>query len=242
MTRPSVLRQGDAALVVAASRARTQQHVLAGLIHDLNGPLNNLGLTLDLLERVLSPRMAGPGDDGARLRRYLDTLRQEVARLAAWSHGAAELVHAGREPPPPAAPSATLEEARRLLRHHATLAEVRLEIGHVDDADARVDDPAAVRAALIAFVCAAVALAEPGGSITLESFARVADVCLRIVIAPARASAEALRAFAAGMVTPESPVEGDLLAGRITVQSLRGTASLERAAGRAVIELTLPRV
>ena len=61
-------RMTDTALVVAISQANARQHVLAGLLHDLNGPLNNLGLTLTLLERTLEPWLIARATDDTSAR------------------------------------------------------------------------------------------------------------------------------------------------------------------------------
>jgi len=233
----------DAALVIAASRARTQQIVFAGRLHDLNGPLNNLRLTLELLERALAQRRAGAASDAdSRVRRYLDTLAQESGRVAAWSRDAAATIG---DPSPQAeagALAALIEEAGGLFRHPAALAEVRIEAGAPLADDVRIADVAAVRALLATFLCAAIAMAPAGAVVSLDGAAGDADATLRITIHPARVPADAARAFERPPQAPESPLEVDLLAGRLRAEALRGEATLGIDAGRATIDIALPRV
>lgn len=231
---------GDA--VVAASHASTQQHVLAGLLHDLNGPLNNLGLTLALLERALEPLLAERAgtDANVRVRRYLSTLTQEAARLTTWSRAAATTVH-----PPgmtePALLREVLDDVHRSLRHHATLAETRLVVDASRAADVGVSDGAAARAALRSFVVGGVGVAHSAGTVSMAGDVRGETAVVRMVVEPVRDLALIARAFASVAVSPASPVEAHFLAGRLQAEALHGSASMRAESARVDIEMVLPR-
>ena len=222
----------DAALAVDASRASVQEHVFLGLLHDLNGPLNNLVLTLALLERTLGAELGA--EPGARARRYVAALGQEVARLAAWSREAAAALIPSAEGGP-ATTGALLHDAWRLLRHHATRCEVGLvvETGR----DATLAEGAGARAALLAFVAAAIDLAPPGATVTLTGDERAHRAIVRIAVAPAKARGES--------TVPPTPVRaasaaGHLDAGRALVAALHGSTSMRTDGARTLLEITLP--
>ena len=231
----------DPALVVAASRARTQEILVAGLLHDLNGPLNNVRLTLELLARVLARQPAGDADTAAaaRVRRYLDTLTQESARMTAWTHVASAALAPAPAASAPDALAALLAEAQRLFRHHAALSEVRLDVASDTAAEMRVVDAAATRALLATLLCAAIALATAGGTVRVDALARDAHARVRAAIAPA--SDDAARALAHSQDAPRSPLELDLASVRVQARSLHGDSSLRVGEGAATLEVALPR-
>jgi len=234
-------RPADAALVIAASKAETRQHVLAGLLHDLNGPLNNLGLTLALLERALAPWLVEhAGDDlGVRLRRYMASLAVDASRLGSWSRGASAAVHPSISAEP-AAIAKLLDDAQRLLRHHATLAEVRLAVDAARGGDTSVDNGGAVSGALMSLIVAAISLARSGGAVSVANDAGAAQAIVRIGVEPARHTSVVTRAFAASTVTPTSATEMHLLAGRLQIESVRGTASMRIDGERVTLDVALP--
>jgi signal transduction histidine kinase len=230
----------DLQLVVAASRAHTQDLVMAGLLHDLNGPLNNLGLTLTLLERALaSATDPATGALASRLRRYLDTLAHESARLGAWSRTAAAAVHAAEPADAPAPLASLVEAARASLRHHATLSEVRLDVVHGAHDDVSVHGAPVVRAAMLAFLAAAIALAGPGGFVQVTLARSGADALVRIVLPGARVPAEVVRALDDTALVSASSVACDIVAGRALVDSVHGRASVRDDASASTIEIAL---
>lgn len=230
----------EMALVVAASRARTQDLVMAGLLHDLNGPLNNLGLTLNLLERALAASLdPSAGALATRLRRYLDTLAHESARLGAWSHAAADVMHPA-DPADATAPLASvIDSVRASLRHHATLSEVRLEVVHQAHDDVCVHGAPVVRAAMLAFLTAAIALAGPGGFVEVTLAGSGGNARIAIVLPGAHIAEDVMRAVQNMALVSASSIAGDIVAGRALVESLHGTASVGHDTSAARIDVTL---
>ena len=248
----------DSALIVAASRARTQEVIVAGLLHDLNGPLNTLRLTLELLERVLASRVSGDADaSNPRVRRYLDTLREESARMTVWSRSASAAVASGTATERQGL-RALLDEALRLLRHHAVLSEVRLEAGAATEraaagdvaadievadvaADIEVADVAATRALLATLVYAAIAVAPAGAVVQARIAAHGAQARVRVAVTPAAVPADAERAFARPQEAPDSALAVDLVSLRAQTEALQGHAFLHADAQGATLEIALPR-
>lgn len=213
--------------LVEASRCRAQQHVLGGLVHDLNGPLNNLTLTLALMEGVIArhPPDAPAEAAFARLRRYLATLQGESARLAANAQGMGAMLHAESCPPVHVPLGPVLDEVRARLRHHAALREVDLEVAPVDGETTAHLDPGALRLALIDLTLAAIACATGRARITLQASAAAATVTVGIEVSPAVLPPAAVAAFDALVVAPASEWL-ELVAGRLIVMQQGGRATL----------------
>ena len=159
----AALAAGDHALVLA-SEAEANRHVLTGLVHAAKGPLNNFSLTLSLLaSNVALGDAAGQPDVAAKRTRYLDVLRSEAARLNACIEEIDQLtrVHA---PAREVIDIAALSQAcARVLRHAATMREVRIDVdvpSHPVDA---TGDPHLVRLALLSFAICVIDLTPAGG-------------------------------------------------------------------------------
>jgi signal transduction histidine kinase len=246
VTPPRVDASGLAPLI-AQCRARTRERVLPGLLHDLNAPLNNLGLTLTLLERALQAELrARSGDDGAgsgdddvppRLRRYLDTLHQECRRMGARTRTMAALAGPSMEPSDARDLREIVAEVPDLLRHYASLEEVRLEAAPGAADAAAVTNADVVREALLAIVAGAIARARPGGRVALEMVDGPSKAAMHISVTPAPEGA----ARAPAPARPVEMPEADLAAGRALIEALGGTAQLDETQERSVITVALPR-
>lgn len=160
------LLPSDRALLLA-SEAEANRHVLTGLVHAAKGPLNNFNLTLALLAA------AGAHGDGptatpetlARRNRYIEVLQNETARLAACideihaltlsrsaSHEAIDL-------------SAMSRDCARVLRHGATMREIRLDLDVPERPVIATADPQLMRLALLSFTICVLEFTSPGGSV-----------------------------------------------------------------------------
>src|SRR6185437_1642604 len=140
---------GDRTLLLA-SEALASRPVLSGLVHEAKGPLNNVGLTLALLAagigRVEPPAIA---DEAlARWKHHVDVLRTETTRLARCLddiHRLADVPDAAREC---IDMGALLRDIVRVLRHEATLREIRIELELPEEPLRVTGDPQLVRLAL----------------------------------------------------------------------------------------------
>jgi signal transduction histidine kinase len=160
------LLPGDGALLFA-SEAVANRHVLIGLVHAAKGPLNNFNLTLALLTGSFAPGAASPptADMIARRTRYVDVLKHEATRLAGYIDElhALTLAHDGsRETIDLGVLS---QDCTRVLRHGATMRDIKLELD-VPDGPVTVDgDPHLVRLALLSFAISILDLTSPGGRV-----------------------------------------------------------------------------
>jgi signal transduction histidine kinase len=230
----------DTALI-AASRADTSQQVLAGLLHDLNGPLNNLSLTLALLSGTLSRVTAQQPDDAtlARCRRYVDTLTAETQRFS----DSARALGAAIVPPEAStgsiALSSLLQHAQRALRHHASLREVHLSIASAAADLAVAGDPDLLKLALVDLLVTAIDATAPGGEIAVTPDDAGGTLRVRIVARAARIALD--RALDEMLSMPRSQSVCFVAARRI-LELHGGSATLRADSGDAiVIDARMPR-
>jgi signal transduction histidine kinase len=116
-----------------ASQLRAQTYFTAALVHDLNAPINNILLTLELLDAGFR-QVAGnslPADLVQRLHRYQTVLREEMTRLNALVKSLPERLGAAKSPQEEFDLRAVVEEVNRRLKHDAAAKQMRrnLELG-----------------------------------------------------------------------------------------------------------------
>jgi signal transduction histidine kinase len=236
------LDDADAALV-AASRSQAQDHVIAGLLHDVNGPLNNVSLTLSLLESAMG-RLAhvdGLDELAARCRRYVDVLRTESARLVQWTREAGSAVHPGMPAGDPASLAELLGELQRMLRHHATLCGVSIEVGVIDPMLQVAGDGGRVRLALLDFLMAAIGFSAAGGRIAVSCDAGDDSLRLCIDMPDATLPADAQRWLCHMLATPPADA-WPLVAGRLLIEEQGGSSALSSPVGKGLrVDIRLPR-
>jgi signal transduction histidine kinase len=155
---------GDRALLLA-SEAQANRHVLNGLVHSAKGPLNNFHLTLALLAAGAARTDASVPDVLARRKRYVDVLRSEVTRLSA----CIDEIHAltlAHDPLPSAMDLAAMtRDCARVLRHGATMREVRLDVDAPDAPVIALGDAQLVRLAFLSFAIAMIELTSANGRV-----------------------------------------------------------------------------
>jgi K+-sensing histidine kinase KdpD len=226
----------------ALGRAQAHRHVLAGILHDLNGRLNNLHLTVTLLDTALA-RHAEPAPVEPlleRCRRYSGTLANETKRLAEAVRPLAALV----APESPGGEgidiARLLDEIRAALRHATLLGEIGLSATVQDTTLRARGDAALLRVALLDIVTGLMACTPPGGDIALVARAEGDDVVVRFAARGARIPAAALGAFDRLTLTAP-PGALELMAARAIVAAQGGRATVETYAEGAVVEARLRR-
>jgi signal transduction histidine kinase len=154
---------------IMASESAANRHLIAGLVHDAKGPLNNLHLTLALLAGAMSRMEASTDPDGmlARCRRYIDVMQTEETRLSGCLNDIHALsLHSDAEPEQLDV-SALVRAVARLLRHEARVREARLDID-VPTSAWTFGDAHRLHLALLAFSACLLDAAPPGALITLR--------------------------------------------------------------------------
>ena len=154
---------------VMASECRANRHVIAGLVHDAKGPLNNLHLTLSLLTSTIARIDTGSDQHDAlvRCKRYLDVMQTEEARLAARLNDLHALTERTGAEPERVEVGALLAAVARLLRHEARIRDARLELDVAGAPAWTFGDPRQLQLAFLSFCECLVDAARPASLITL---------------------------------------------------------------------------
>ncbi len=174
---------GSDGLLLLASEAHANRHVLTGLVHAAKGPLNNFSLTLALLEAGLArARESSPTPDLlARFDRYAEVLRSESSRLAGCfddihaltlsSHGERDAVDLG----------ALTRDCAAVLRHGATMREVALQVDAPDTPILGLAERVLLRRALVCTAISVIDCTAPQGRVALHAATDGAMAVLRVV-------------------------------------------------------------
>lgn len=224
-----------------ASEARASRHVLAGLVHEAKGPLNNFHLTLALLrsaiERIDPHALAEA--TLARWRRYLEVLRTEAVRLSDCVndiHASSVSGNGGRET---LDVGVLLRDVARVLRHDATMHEARLAIELPPEPARVAGDSRQLQLALLGFTVSVLDATPAGGVLTLRMHASdERTLQVRIAATPGTLPPH----FATEMFRLACANESDYpaaIAGRLIIEAHGGDVTLD-ASGGAGIVVTLP--
>jgi len=235
---------GADGMLMRASRCEVLQHVLGGMLHDLNGPLNNIALTLALVSAgVARSAAAAPADAAlARLARHAATLDAEVRRLAECSQAMSRtlqdaLAGADREPVELAA---LVADVRRRLRHHAALRDIVVEepVAADDGVVVHVERDA-LQLALSGLLLGACAACEADARVALRT-ARQGDQATVAIAARPATLPDHVRAALDAMVVPPPSAALHLAAGRLAVRAQGGRVSFGFGVREIVIDIALP--
>jgi signal transduction histidine kinase len=185
-------------VLLLASEAQANRHVLTGLVHAAKGPLNNFSLTLALLETALGrARESGPTPDlFARFERYVEVLRNESTRLAGCVENIHALTLASRDARDAIDLGALARDCAAVLRHGATMREVALDVDVPELAVVGVAERALLRLALLCAAITVIDFTAPHGRVALRVVEDGAMAVLRVVSTqPALPSALAASVF-----------------------------------------------
>ena len=226
------LLPADRALLLA-SEALTNRYVLTGLAHTAKGPLNNFQLTLALLAPNASRTDAAP-DALARRKRYVDVLRSEVGRLSA----CIDEIHALTVPHEPLRGPIDLasisRDCARLLRHGATMREVRIDLDTPDAPVIAQGDDALVRLALLSLAICAIESTSSGGRVgwRVAPDAETASIAFRTTEPALPAPLRAALFRLSGTAECEHAAA---IAARLVIEAQRGEVVVEDATPSAIL-------
>jgi hypothetical protein len=169
LLRERMLIDGADRAQIMASECDANRHLIAGLVHDAKGPLNNLHLTLALLAAAMSRMGSSSDPDGtlARCRRYVDVMQTEETRLGSCLNDIHALSLRSDSAPEPLDVGVLVRAVARLLRHEARVREAKLEID-VPAPAWTFGDPHRLHLALLAFSACLLEAARPGALIALR--------------------------------------------------------------------------
>ena len=234
------LLPGDRVLLMA-SQAQADHHVLMGLVHAANGPLNNFNLTLALLATSLARADTSVAPEtAARWTRYLDVLRNEAARLA----GCVEDIHALTLPHEPAREAidlcAMLRDCAHVLRHDATIREIELVLDAPDAAIHALGDPRLVRLALLAFTIVLLDVTPSRGRTEWRLTHGTSAPTIAITTSRAALPPDLVAGLFRLSRTAESPFAA-AIAGRLIIEAQGGDVALDGdGVGRSGFRIHIP--
>lgn len=233
-----------AGMLLRASRCEVQQHVLGGMLHDLNGPLNTVALTLALVSAGVTRSLAAAPQDAAltRLARHVATLGTEVRRLADSSQAMSRTLHESLAdaPPEPVELAVLVADVRRRLRHHAALRDIVVEeLVATDDGVVVHAVRDGVQLALSGLLLGAFAACQPDARVTLHT-ARRGDRAIVTIGARPAALPDGVRVALDAMVIPPPEAALHLAAGRLAMRAQGGVVSFGFGADEIVIDVALP--
>jgi nitrogen-specific signal transduction histidine kinase len=226
-------------LPLLATRAQSSRALLAGLVHGASGPLNNLNLTLAILDAGIEPSDGTQAAAAsARLRRHLGVLRSEAASLGKRLDELRAL--ADRRPHDPIRfdVAASVQDVARWLRHEAVVREAAIHA----DASSPVwiaADRDAMTLALVALASRLLDACGPGSVMRLSavSVEREQHCVVRIDVKPASVSAAFAGELFAVLPMTRDPAPA---AARAILEAHGGTLAFLRDAQRCAVVISLP--
>ena len=228
------LLPGDRVLLLAA-QAQANRHELTGLVHAARGPLNNFHLTLALLAAA-DVRGGAPAPEAlARRKRHADVLRSEVARLT----GCIDEIHAltlAHEPAPGAVDVAAMSrDCARVLRHCATMREVRLHVDAPDNAVLATGDAQLLRLALLSLAICMIELTSPSGRVGLRVVAGNGDAVSLVFDTTEPTLPAGLREALFRLSDTAGSEYASAVAARLAIEAQRGEVIIEDARRPAIL-------
>ncbi|MFZ5512266.1 MAG: hypothetical protein ACOZCP_19655 [Pseudomonadota bacterium] len=169
---------------LAACHARVLSFLASKLVHDLNGPANNIHIALSLLESAVDAlALTSPADAGTplRLQRYVKVLKDETARLSERIRELpSHIALRGNGQEEEVELCALADEIGRLVKHETTARQVRRSISLPPRAlpvRARREE---LKLALLGLAVTLIDAVGEGGELAIEVEAgqRQAQVCL----------------------------------------------------------------
>lgn len=220
--------------VLLASEAKLHRTLLAGLVHAARGPLNNFNLTLALLDHQVARSQAPDAPETlARLKRYVEVLRTETARLAR----GLDDIHALTEQHEPTRETmdlcAMLRECARVLRHDATLREISLDVDAPDTPVLAIGDPPLLQRAVLALTLYLLEIAQPGSCIVWRIENDAGSGATVSITASAAESSAALQHEMYRLSCTTGADFVSTVAGRLIIEAQGGAITLQNGSDRS---------
>jgi len=228
LVRERNLLDGADRVQMLASECEATRHVIASLVHDAKGPLNNLHLTLALLAAVIGKMEASQDISQAlaRCRRYVDVMQTEETRLASCLTDIHQLSQPADETADRVDVATLVRDVGQLLRHEARIREANLEVDVQQPAWA-FGNRHRLHLALLAFCACVLGSARSRSSVTMRvaDGGTIGDVRIDIVGSDVAMPLAMSRAFfrLAGVAASDYP---SVLAGRSIIEAQGGEVAL----------------
>lgn len=225
-----------------ASQALTNAYLASALLHEINAPLNNVKLTLALCDASLAraDARALPGDLRTRLDRYFKVVSDETSRLAILLEELRQMSSVSPAPAETFPLQALNADIARLMRHEATIRQIRLRTRAVDEPLHAHADRRVAMLSLLGLVIHLVEQTEPDGVVCVD-LARGGDGEAWITLDSTAATAApatrlALESVAGGVRREDIP----LVAARACIETLHGRLTVAEIDGRFGFRVAMP--
>ena len=214
---------------VKASECHGNRHLIANLVHDAKGPLNNIHLTLALLTSTIGrmdPAIDPRGLIG-RCQRYLDVMQTEEHRLSARLNDIHALTQSADAAIERIDVGELVREVARLLRHEARIRDTKIDVDVASGPAWTLGDAHQLQLAFLAFCDCVVEAARPASTIAVRLLAdsQSGDVTVKLVgtsvAMPVDVTANLYRISASADVNTEA-----IVAGRIIIEAHGGNVAL----------------
>ncbi len=171
---------------IFASHHRAQRHLTAALVHDLNGPINTMRLTLELMDRMPSIATFGvPVDVVTQWERYKGIVRQELGKLKTQ---VAELRNsfASAENVPRAMFDIrdAIKDVGRFLKHEATSKQIHFDLLLPDKPLMTTGVFVDIRLALFNLAQRLLVDAMPGGCLQIHTIVAATQLAIVLSVRP----------------------------------------------------------
>lgn len=229
---------------VKASECHGNRHLLANLVHDAKGPLNNIHLTLALLTSTIA-RMDPASDPRGligRCQRYLDVMQTEEHRLSARLNDIHALTQRADATIERIEIGGLVREVVRLLRHEARIRDATIDVDVAAGPAWTFGVAHQLQLALLAFCESVVEASRPASTIIVRLLAdtQSGDVTVKLVgssAMPPDVTANLYRIGVTADVTSEA-----IVAGRIIIEAHGGNVAIVGGNGAGDgFAISLPR-
>jgi signal transduction histidine kinase len=179
---------------MSASHDRAHQQLISALVHDLNGPINTMRITLELMDRMPSVSTLGaPVDFVTQWERYKGIVRQELGKLKTQ---VAELPHsfgsAQNVPPAIFDIRGAIKDIGRLLKHEATSKHIHLDLSLPESPVMTVGYFVEIRLALLNLAQSLLVIAEPGSCLQIHTIVVAAKLAIVLSVRPLQSNKQAI--------------------------------------------------
>lgn len=168
--------------LMLASHYQVQRHLTSALAHDLNGPINTMRITLELMDRMPSIATFGaPSDFVTQWNRYKGIVRQELEKLKAQVADIPKsFVSVETAPVAMFDIRDVIKDVARFLKHEATSKNIQLELLLPDNPLTTMGHLVEIRLAVYNLARGLIEIKNPGGRLQIHAFA--AEAGLEIVL------------------------------------------------------------
>lgn len=231
---------------LAAGHAAVVGFLSSKIVHDLNGPANNIQIALSLLEAAVEDLALSSASDAGtplRLQRYVNVLKDELGRLGGLIRGIPTLTVQAREGTAEELDfRGLLEEVLLLVRHEATARQIKRDMSLAPQGQFLVrGSRGLLKLALLGLVVSLVEAIPEGGVVSVEITHD--EGRLRVALAARGVAGTQDLLDAARTLLPRTrPKPASVAAARAIVERHGGDLQAEVAGSTLLFRVSLPLV